>query len=93
MNVAAWLLSILGPLVIRAIIAAGFSVVTYASVMLLMNQLISMAQSSWSALPSATIQLATLAGAPQCLGILIGAYAARAGVWASMNAAKYVLKV
>lgn len=92
MNVFAWLLAAIGPLVIRAIVALGFSVVTYAGVMVLLNQLISSAQSSWASLPASVIQLCTLAGIPQALGILVGAYAARIGVWASMNASKFVLK-
>lgn len=92
MNIFAWILSALGPLIIRGIIAAGFGILTFGGVMALFNQLVSMAQSSWSSLPAATIQLATLAGVPQALGIIMGAYAARFGIWASMNAAKYVLK-
>jgi hypothetical protein len=92
MNVFAWVLSALGPLVIRAIAAAGFTMVTFAGVTALLQQLVSDAQARWSAIPSAILQLATLAGVPQVLGMLVGAYMARAALWASINAARYVLK-
>lgn len=92
MNVYAFIVSILGPLVIKIIAAAGFTAVTYTGVTLLMNQLISSAQGSWSAMPVAVLQLLTLSGIPAVMGLIFGAYAARVTMWAAGGAAKYVLK-
>ncbi len=92
MNVAAWLLTLVGPLVIRVIAALGFTAVTYTGVTALINQLVTTAQSNWSAMPAAVLQLCTLSGIPQVLGMIFGAYMARVAMWAAVGAARYVLK-
>ena len=92
MNIAAWLLTLVGPLVIRVIAALGFTAVTYTGVTALINQLVSTAQQNWSAMPTAVLQLLTLSGIPQVLGMIFGAYMARVAMWAAVGAAKYVLK-
>ena len=91
MNIAAWLLSMVAPLVIRGLVALGFTAVSYAGAETLMNQLISMAQTSWNAVPASVLQLASLSGIPDALGITLGAYAARFSVWIAVSGSKYVL--
>lgn len=92
MNIFAFLLSAVGPLAIRVIAALGFTAVSYTGVTALANQLVQMAQSNWSAIPTAVLQLVTLSAIPQVLGMIFGAYMARMAVWAAFSAARYVLK-
>lgn len=92
MNVAAWLLTLVGPLVFRIVAALGFTAVTYTGVTALINQLVSTAQSNWSSIPTAVLQLCTLSGIPQVLGMIFGAYMARVAMWAAVGAARYALK-
>lgn len=92
MNVAAWLLTLVGPLVVRIVAALGFTAVTYTGVTALINQLVTTAQSNWSAMPTAVLQLCTLSGIPQVLGMIFGAYMSRVAMWAAVGAARYFLK-
>lgn len=88
----AWLMAALGPLVIRAVVALGFTAVTYAGVTTLVSQLVTMAQNNWAAMPTAVLQLAALSGIPQVMGMIFGAYMARIAMWAAVGASRYVLK-
>jgi hypothetical protein len=92
LNIATFLMGLIGPLVLRAIVALGFTAVTYTGVTALVSSLVSSAQNNWSAMPSAVLQLAALSGIPQVMGMIFGAYLARVAMWASVGAAKYVLK-
>lgn len=88
----AWLLAALGPLAIRVVAALGFTAVSYTGVTQLVGQLVTMAQNNWAAMPTAVLQLCTLSGIPQVMGMVFGAYMARIAMWAAMGAARYVLK-
>lgn len=92
MNVYAWIISILGPLVVRVVVALGFTAVTYTGVTALVDSLLLIAQNNWSSMPLSVLQLATLSGIPQVMGMIFGAYMARVAMWASVGAARYVLK-
>ena len=92
MPLAAWLLSMVSPLVVRVIIALGFTAVSFASVTVAANTLLQNAQMNWSAMPLAVLQIAHLTGIDICLGMIAGAYMARLAVWSTINATKYVLK-
>lgn len=92
MNIFSWLFAALGPLVVRAVVALGFTAVTYTGVTTLVTSLVETAQQNWSALPTVVLQLAALSGIPQVMGMIFGAYMARVSMWAAMGAAKYVLK-
>jgi len=92
MNIASWLLTLVGPLVVRIIAALGFTAVTYSGVTSLVDQLVQTAQQNWSSMPVAVLQLLTLSGIPQVLGMIFGAYMARVAMWAAVGAARYVLK-
>jgi uncharacterized membrane protein len=91
MTLAAWLVSLVGPLVARAVIALGFTAVSFAGVTVAMNSLVQLAQTSWSAMPSNVLAIASLSGIPECLGMMMSAYAARIAVWAVQNGSKYIL--
>lgn len=92
MNLVAWILSFIAPIVIRAVIALGFTAVTFTGVSVAVNSLMSLAQTYWATLPYAVLQLAELSGVPEALGMIAGAYMGRVGVWAAINGTKYILK-
>lgn len=92
MNIASWLLSMVAPLVVRAIIALGFTVVTFTGVTDLVASLVSTAQSNWAAMPAAVLQLVALSGIPQVMGMIFGALSARVAMWAAVGASRYVFK-
>ena len=92
MTLAAWLLALVAPLVVRAVIALGFTAVVFTGVTAGVQQLIGTAQSSWSTLPVAVLQLATLSGIPESLGMVFGAHMALFALKASLGFGKYVFK-
>lgn len=92
MTAAAWLLALIGPLVIRGIIALGFTAVTFTGVTALVATLVSSAQTSWASMPAAVLQLVALSGIPEVMGMLFGALTARVTMWAAVSMSKYVLK-
>jgi hypothetical protein len=92
MNLFSWIMAAAVPLAVRIIAALGFTAVTYTGVTALVNELVGIAQQNWSAMPTAVLQLCTLSGIPQVLGMIFGAYMARVAMWAAVGAARYVLK-
>lgn len=92
MNLGAFLLALLGPMVVRAIIALGFTAVTFTGVTITANALISTAQSSWSGISVTVLQLASLSGIPEFLGLVFGALVARLAMWAAVGASRYVMQ-
>lgn len=91
MNLAAFIIALIGPVVIRTIVALGFTAVTFTGVSTLSNSLVSYAQSSWSSIPTTVLQLATLSGIPEFLGMVFGALVARVTMAAAVGASRYVL--
>lgn len=89
---AAWIFANIGPWAIQALLAIGFAGVSFAGVTTAFAGLISYAQTSWSALPSGVLQLASLAGVPQGLGLVFGAASARLAIWAAANGTKLIFK-
>lgn len=92
MNIAAWLMALVGPLAIRVIIALGFTAVTLTGVTAAVASLVSIAQNSWSAMPVGVLQLASLSGIPQGLATIFSAYMALFGLRAASGFKKYILK-
>lgn len=88
----AFLASAVGPLAIRALVAVGFTTVTFAGVTAAFQGLNSYAQTSWGSLPVAVLQLASLARVPEALGLVFGAMAFRLAVWTASNGVKMVFK-
>ena len=91
MNLATWLLSMAGPLVLRALTVLGIGTMTFTGVTESLNTLIGMAVTNWASLGSDILALASLAGIPQSLGIICGAMTARVGLWAAASATKFIL--
>lgn len=92
MNIATWLLQLVAPLVVRGIIALGFTAVTFTGVSALSNSLVQTAQQNWSAMPATVIQLCSLCGIPESLGMIFGALLAVLALRASVGFSKFVLK-
>lgn len=93
MTLAQFLVSIVGSLVVRAVIALGFTAVTFTGATGIWSSLLSLAQSSWSGIPLATMQLATLSGIPQGIGTVFGVYAGLFALKAAVGGLKrFVLK-
>jgi len=91
-SLASWLIAMVGPMVIRAIIAAGFTAVTYTGVTTLVNSMVSDAQSKWSSMPATVIQLASLSGIPEALGMILGALVAVFAAKSAIGFSKYIFK-
>jgi hypothetical protein len=92
MNLVTWLLGLVAPFAIRAVIALGFTAVTFTGVSVAANSLITIAQTNWSALPTNVLQLSEISGIPEVLGMIAGAYIGRVAVWSALNGVKYVLR-
>lgn len=92
MNLGTWLLALAAPLVVRGLIALGFTTLVFTGVTELATSLVTMAQTNWSAMPLGVLQLATLSGIPQVMGMIFGAYAARTAMWAALGLKRYILK-
>jgi Protein of unknown function (DUF2523) len=86
----AFLSAAIGPLVIRALLAVGFTSVTFAGVLAVVNQLVSSAQTSWSSLPLGVLQIASLCGVPEALGIVTAAFVARATLWVAASSSRLI---
>ncbi len=92
MTLAAWLLALVAPLVVRGVIALGFTAVVFTGVTAGVNQLVASAQAGWSSLPTAVLQLASLSGIPESLGMIFGAYMSLFALQASLGFGQYVFK-
>lgn len=88
----AFLSAAVGPLAVRVLVALGFAAVSFAGVTTAFQGLTTYAQGAWSSLPASVLQLATLCGVHQGLGMIFGSMAARVGLWASASATKLVFK-
>lgn len=84
MNSLSSLLLALGwPIVRKVLVMLGIGIVTYGAMTTLLNSVISQAQSSWGQLAGAALQLSSLGGIHQVLGIITGALVARVSVMAA----------
>ncbi|UYB72938.1 DUF2523 domain-containing protein [Aeromonas veronii] len=83
MNIAAWLLSIAGPIVTRVLIQLGVGVVSYAAVVAAVNTLISRARGNYDNLPSDILQVFAIAGFNDAFGIVVAAIMARLSIQVS----------
>lgn len=74
MTLVNWILALIGPILVRAVGALGFSAVAYVGVEALIQSLILSAQNNWGSIPSSVLQLASVGGLPEALGMVFGAY-------------------
>ena len=86
-----FLTSAIGPLVIRGLLALGISTVTFTGVTETLDLLIFEAQNNWSGVPAAMVQLASLSGFPEAIGLVFGAMSTRVAAWVSVSATRWAL--
>ncbi|MCA8094473.1 MULTISPECIES: DUF2523 family protein [Burkholderia cepacia complex] len=87
MSWASFLLSAIGPLVVRGLLAIGVGVVTVQGVDLALSQLMSWITSAVGGIPADLVQVLAIGGVFQGLGYVCGAFAARVTL-AGVSAAK-----
>lgn len=92
MTLAQFLASAIGPLVLRALAAAGIGVLSVAGVQEVIGVMIDHAQNAWSTIPAGALALIGLTGAPTALGMVFGAINARAALWVITSASRWMVK-
>lgn len=81
MPVAAFLLSMVQPILARIMVSLGFSMLSIVGMDALMGQVMASFASAWGGLPSQMLALAGLAGIGEALGIITGAIMTRVMIW------------
>lgn len=89
-TLSAFLMSISLPIVIRVIVGLGFSFASFAGVTVFLNELMAIAQANWSGLPVTVLQLASLSGIPESMGMIASAAVARIGVWVALMSTRFI---
>lgn len=77
MQVVTWLLAMAWPIAKKILVALGIGIVTYGGLQAVGAQINNSIVSSWGALGGYTLNILSLAGIPDCIGILLGALNAR----------------
>jgi hypothetical protein len=88
MQLIAFLLAAAWPIAKRVLIALGIGYATYSGLSLIADQVKVEIIAAWGQLGSAALQILTLGGIPQALGILLGALTAGAAMMAASKLAK-----
>lgn len=91
MNLANFLLSMAGPLVLRALLLVGVGTITFTGVALSLQGLIDQSITNWGGVAADVLALSSIAGIPQALGIITGAMTARVGMWAAISATRFMV--
>lgn len=87
-TLAAFLLSMVQPLIGRILVALGFSVVSFVGFQAMFDQIAAQAQGAYGSLPGDVAGLASLAGFPEALGIIFGALATRVALIQAVSLTK-----
>jgi hypothetical protein len=75
-----WLVSISTPIFKRALIAIGLGTVTYTGVDAVFSAAQNAVLNNYGQMPAAAAQIASMAGVPECIGILLGALSSRLAI-------------
>lgn len=81
MPLLAFLLSAVGPLIGRALLALGFSVVTITGMNIMVDQLKAQLQAAGASMSVDVMNLFQLAGGNTAVAIIMGAINARVAMW------------
>ena len=76
-NLFAWLMAAVWPLAKKVLVMLGIGMVTYGAISTLIASVVSQVQSSWGGVTGVVLQLCSLGGIPEVLGIITGAFVAR----------------
>lgn len=90
MPLAAFLLSMVGPLVGRVLLALGFSVVTIGGMDLVIGQLKQQIQAAGMGMGADLFGLFQMAGGGIALGIIMGAINTRIALWTATKATSII---
>lgn len=77
MPLAPWLISLVGPVIAKALVQLGLGAITYVGMAETLSYLLTTAKSSFLGIDPVYLQLLAVAGVPQGLGIISGAMVAR----------------
>lgn len=77
MNFVALLLGLAAPLVSRVFIALGISIVTYAGLSLILDQITTAITNNMAGIVGKTVQIAAILGFQQAVGIILAAIATK----------------
>lgn len=91
MTWATMLMTLAGPMVLRALTVLGLGTITFTGVTVALQGLIDIAVNNYASIPSDVLGLAGVAGIPQAIGIICGAMVARVGMWVAVSATRFVL--
>ena len=89
-TLAAWLMTMITPVVGRVLFALGFSVVSYVGFDAMFAQIAQQAATAYGSLPGDVLGLAGLAGLPEGLGIIFGALATRVALISATSLTKRI---
>lgn len=88
MPLITFLLAAAWPIAKKVLIAMGIGFATYSGLSLIADQVKNEVIAAWGQLGSAALQVLSLGGIPQALGILLGALTAGAAMMAAARLAK-----
>lgn len=88
MQLIAFLLAAAWPIAKKVLVAMGIGYATYSGLTLIADQVKNEIVGAWGQLGSAALQILTLGGVPQALGILLGALTAGAAMMAAARLSK-----
>lgn len=76
-NLGVWLLALAWPLVKKVLVALGVGIVTYGGLQYVGAQITSAITGAWGQLGGYALAILSLAGIPECIGIILGGINAR----------------
>lgn len=80
MQFVTWLLALAWPIAKKVLVALGIGVITYGGLQAVGSQITNAVLSSWGAVGGYTLNILSLAGIPDCIGIILGAINARIAI-------------
>jgi len=86
--VGGWLLEMVWPLIKKALVSLGLTLVTLSGIEIGIDQLKSALTSSTNSLPADILQLFLLAGGGICLNIIFAAINFRIAIWSTTRSTK-----
>lgn len=88
MQWGAFLLALAWPLVKKVLVSLGIGFVTYTGLTMIANQIKDQVMSAWGLAGANVVQVLTIAGIPQSVGITLGGLAAGAALAAAARLGK-----
>ncbi len=73
-GILSWMMSSIGA---KILVSLGMGFISYGAITVAAQAMIATFSTSWSGLPTAVLSIFSLAGFPQALGVIIGAYLAK----------------